>query len=83
MLHFTSLLLASVFLCCNLYLDLYVLYFIYPPDLNNNVGSNMMQPKSSEEEEEMLEQNIAIPFKKGIQDQSLLSAYIQWQDCRR
>ena len=78
-----------------LYLYLYVLYFIYPSILNNNVGSNMMQPKSSEEEEEMLEQNMAIPFKNGIQDQSppgqSLSSLpvthifknIQWQDCRR
>ena len=82
MLDFTSLLSASVF-CFTLYLYLYILYFIYPLALNNNVGSNMMQPKSSEEEEEMLERNTAIPFKNGIQDQSLLSAYIQWQDGKR
>lgn len=44
-------------------------------DLNNSVGSNMMHPKSSEEEEEMGERNAAVPFKNLIQDQSLLQVH--------
>jgi hypothetical protein len=51
------------------------LCFICPPDLNNSVGSNMMHPKSSEEEEEMGERNAAVPFKNLIQDQSLLQVH--------